>query len=264
MRKLRLAFGILLPLLAMWPLWSHADQAYRLGPNDVVRISVFGQPDLSTVSRLSENGSVTIPFAGEVRLSGMTAREAERKLTQILANKQIVKSPQVAVFVEEFESQKVAVVGQVGKPGMYSLTRGSTLLDLISEAGGLSEDAGDVAIITRKRSTMDNPVTVDLRALLEGATAVPEPKLVDGDRVYVPKMEQFFVYGEVNKPGAYRFEAGMTVMQALSVAGGLTDKATERGMKIHRSKSGVEQVVPAQLTMQIEPNDVIQVKESLF
>jgi polysaccharide export outer membrane protein len=255
---------ILLTFFAAWALSASADQAYRLGPNDVVRISVYGQPDLGTVSRISENGSVTSPVAGEVKLSGLTAREAERKLADVLAKKQIVKSPQVGIFVEEYQSQRVAVVGQVANPGMYSLTRGSSLMDLISEAGGLAEDAGDVAIITRKRGAREDRVTVDLASLLQGATQTPEPNIVDGDRVYVPKMEQFFVYGEVNKPGAYRFESGMTVMQALSVAGGLTDKGTERGMKIHRKKSGAEQAVPAHLMKEIEPNDVIQVKESLF
>ncbi len=260
----RRLFVIVVALVGFWTLSASADQAYRLGPNDVVRISVYGQPDLGTVARISENGSVTLPVVGEVKLSGMTAREAERKVSDILATKQIVKSPQVGIFVEEYQSQKVAVVGQVVKPGMYSLTRGSTLMDLISEAGGLAEDSGDVAIITRKRGALEDRIPVDLRSLLEGATQTPEPKIVDGDRVYVPKMEQFYVYGEVNKPGAYRFEAGMTVMQALSIAGGLTDKGTERGMKIHRKKNGTEEVVPAQLQKGIEPNDVIQVKESLF
>lgn len=244
---------------------AFADQGYRLGTNDVVRVTVYGQPDLGTVARISERGSITLPVVGEVKLSGLTAREAERKLVDVLTQKQVVKSPQVGLFVEEFQSQRVSVVGQVAKPGVYSITRGSTVLDLISEAGGLNEDAGDVAILTRKGGRGEERVEVDLSGILEGRPGAVEPSISDGDRIFVPRMEQFYVYGEVNKPGAYRYERGMTVMQALAVAGGLTDKGTERGMKIRRKRGdGVEETLAATLSQEVQASDVLQVKESLF
>jgi polysaccharide export outer membrane protein len=148
---------------------------------------------------------------------------------------------------------------------VYTITRAGRITDLISEAGGLSEDAGDVAIITRKGGRADEQSVLDLASLLEARPNAPEPRVGDGDRIFIPKSERFYVYGEVNKPGVYRLERGMTVVQALSVAGGLTDKGTERGMKIRRkTKNGGEEVLPAQLTRPIQGDDVLDVKESLF
>jgi polysaccharide export outer membrane protein len=243
----------------------HADPSYRLGVSDVVRVTVYGQPDLSTVSRVSENGSVTLPTVGQVTVSGLTAGEAELKLAKILTEMEVVKDAQVGIVVEQYLSKKVTVLGEVARPGVYAITRGTTVTDMISEAGGLSADAGDVAIVTRKRASRDQQVVVDLPALLKGRSNVPEPRVSDGDRIFVPKADVFYVYGEVNRPGAYPLERGMTVLQAISVAGGLTDKGTERGLKIRRKKSdGGEEVIPAHMTQPVQPNDVLQIKESLF
>lgn len=264
---MRVNSGILLFAIfaSLFPVAGNCGQSYTLGGNDVVRVTVYGQPDLGTIARIAENGSITLPVVGEVRLGGLTAREAERKIAEVLARSNIVKSPQVGVFIEEFQSQMVAVLGEVGKPGMYAITRGKTLMEMISEAGGLSEEAGYIAILTPRDAAGGEKVVVDLSMLLEGRDLKKEPIMRGGDRIYVPKMERFYVYGEVKSPGAYRFERGMTVMQALAVAGGLSDKGTERGMKIRRKKGdGTEQVLPAKLTEQIQASDVIQVKESLF
>lgn len=244
----------------------HADTAYRLGTNDVVRVTVYGQPDLSAVVQVSENGSIVIPTIGEVGVAGLTAREAEIRLANILERREVVRDAQVGLIIESYESKRVAVLGEVANPGVYAITRGSTVMDMISEAGGLSQDAGDLAILTRRGGNASQKKTViDLPALLEGRLNTPEPSVKDGDRIYVPRMEQFYVYGEVNQPGVYRLEPGMTVIQALSVAGGITDKGTKRGMSIRRTtKEGREQTIPASLTHSIEPNDVLYVKESLF
>ncbi len=248
-----------------WTLGVRADQSYRLGPNDVVRVTVYGHPDLSTTARVTENGGVTFPIIGEVSLGGLTGREAEVKLQTLLTEQKIVKSPQVTLIVDKYESQRVSVLGEVARPGMYAITRGSTLMDLISEAGGLKEEAGEVAILTRKDEAPNQARVIDLVSLLEGRTSTPEPKVENGDRIYVPRMEQFYIYGQVNKPGAYRLERGMTIMQALSVASGLTDKGTERGIKIRRKiNDGVEREFAATLTQRIQASDVIYVNESLF
>lgn len=243
----------------------YSGDAYQLGANDVVRVTVYGQPDLSTTARISEKGTISLPVVGEVSIAGLTAREAERRLVTVLTQKDVVKAPQVGVFVEEFQSQRVSVVGQVAKPGVYAITRGGTVLDLISEAGGLNAEAGDIAILTRARRGGEERVVIDLRQVLEGRSGAVEPRVSDGDRIFVPRMEQFYVYGEVKKPGAYRYERGMTVMQALAIAGGLSEKGTERGMKIRRKRGdGAEETLPASLSQEIQPSDVLQVKESLF
>ncbi|MBV5272309.1 MAG: SLBB domain-containing protein [Lamprocystis purpurea] len=252
-------------LLFVLSLGALADQSYRLGANDVIRVTVYGHADLSTVARVAENGGVTIPIIGEVSLGGLTGREAELKIQSLLKEQKIVKSPQVTLIVDKYESQRVSVLGEVKKPGVYPITRGSSLMDLISEAGGLGEEAGEVAIVTRKDEGAGRGRVIDLVSLLEGSAVTPEPTVADGDRIFVPRMERFYIYGQVNKPGAYRLERGMTVMQALSVASGLTDKGTERGIKVRRkSGDGTEQEFSAQLTQRIQANDVIYVNESIF
>ena len=140
---------VFIVLFLGWSLGAPADQSYRLGANDVVRVTVYGHPDLSTIARVAENGGVTIPIIGEVALGGLTGREAELKIQSLLTEQKIVKSPQVTLIVDKYESQRVSVLGEVVRPGVYPITRGSSLMDLISEAGGLREEAGEVAIVTR-------------------------------------------------------------------------------------------------------------------
>ncbi|WP_200374296.1 SLBB domain-containing protein [Thiocystis violacea] len=259
-------FLFILSMIAfLWSLGVQGAESYRLGVNDVVRISVYGHPELDVVAQIAADGSIRFPAVGELSIAGLTPREAERRLAESLVRKEIVKDPQVSLVIDKYQSQMVTMLGQVANPGVYVMTRDSTLMDLVSQAGGLKEDAGDTAVLTRKAGGSESRVVVDLLALMEGRSATPEPKVADGDRIFIPRMELFYVYGEVNRPGAYRLAPGMTVMQALSVAGGLTDKGTDRGLKIRRKTShGVEQQLPAELTHSIEPSDVIQVKESLF
>jgi polysaccharide biosynthesis/export protein len=252
-------------LACLWSGGAYTGEAYRLGGTDVVKITVYGHPEMTVESQVGENGSITLPAVGQVSVGGLTASEAERKLAKILTDKEVVKDAQVGVYIEQYQSKRVSVLGQVNHPGVYAITSGSAVTDLISEAGGLTADAGDVAVVTRKRGKTDEQTVVDLTSLLEGRHDAPEPRVSDGDRIFIPRIDRFYVYGEVNKPGAYPLERGMTVVQALSVAGGLTDKGTERGMQIRRkTKAGGEVVVPAELTGPVQANDVIQVKESLF
>jgi len=244
---------------------SQADQSYRLGANDVVRITVYGHPDLSTVARIAENGGLTLPIVGEIALGGLTSREAELKIQALLTQQRIVKTPQVTLMVDRYESKRVSVLGEVARPGVFVISRDSSLMDLISEAGGLNADAGDIAFLTRRSEGANQARAIDLVALLKGASDVPEPTVADGDRIYVPRMERFYIYGQVNKPGAYRLERGMTVMQALSVASGLTDKGTERGLKVRRKTAdGIEKEFAVSPTHLIQANDVVYVNESLF
>jgi polysaccharide export outer membrane protein len=240
------------------------SEPYRLGSNDVVRVTVFGQPDLSTVARVAENGSISFPFIGEVSVGGLTTREAEVRIGNALRAKSVVKEPQVGVMVDSFQSRRVAVLGEVKNPGIYVISRGSTVMDMISEAGGLTTNAGNTAVITSKGSASANR-SVDLSAILTGRGSVPTDTVKDGDTVFVSRMEQFYVYGQVNRPGAYPLESGMTVMQALSVAGGLTDKGTERGMKVRRTnETGSVETISVGPTNALKPSDVLFVKESLF
>jgi polysaccharide export outer membrane protein len=140
------------------------------------------------------------------------------------------------------------------------------VVDLIAEAGGLTEEAGDVAILTKKARGGRNATELDLNSLLTGKSSGQNTWLVNGDRVFVPRMQQFYVYGEVNKPGAYRLEKDLTVIQAISVAGGLTSRGTERGLTIKRKSEGAGDAssLKVELFDEVQADDVIYVKESLF
>lgn len=261
-QRLFIIFGL---LAAFWSGVSLSAQPYRLGADDVVKISVYGHPDLDLLAQIADNGTINFPSVGEVSIGGLTPRQAEQKIARALSQNEIVKSPQVNLIIDRYQSQMVTMLGEVTNPGVYVMTRQSTLMDMISQAGGLTEEAGDQAIVIHAGKGGETRRVIDLPGLMEGRLVTPLPKVVSGDKVYVPRSDRFYVYGEVNKPGAYRLERGMTVMQALAVAGGLTDKGTERGMKIRRQgSSGGEEVIPADLTQMIKASDVIQVKESLF
>lgn len=260
---LRNPFTALLLALLIWSGATSGVQPYTLGAGDLVRITVYEHPDLSIVVRISGAGNISFPLLGEVTIAGMTERQAELELANLLEREKIVRSPQVSVLVEDYQSQRISVLGNVAKPGVYTMSPGSTLTDMIAEAGGLANEAGDVAIVTRGNGATSETQQVDLAALLNRGGASQDIPVVAGDRIFVPRMRVFYIYGQVNRPNFYRLERNMTVMQALSVAGGLTDKGTERGLTIVRGGRNGE-TFRADLTQTVQPNDVIYVKESLF
>lgn len=240
---------------------------YRLGAGDLVRVDVYENPDLATLGRLSEAGVLGFPLLGEVTLAGLTEREAATRIAERLSAGRLVRDPQVSLTVEGFESQQVAILGAVARPGRYPVQPGSTVLDLLAEAGGLRDEAGERVVLRRSSGERRE---LPLTALLQGEGGDADLALRDGDRLFVPSGESFFVYGQVNRPGVYRLQPGMTVMQALSVAGGLTDKGTERGLTISRTptlaQAGTQDpvAIPAQLDQRVQPGDVVHVRESLF
>lgn len=242
-----------------------AAETYVLGAGDVVRISVFGQDDLETTQRIADDGTISFPLVGEIKIAGLTERQLERKVADQLVKKKIVRAPQVTVIIEEFLSQRVSILGKVAKPGVYSVARGERITEIIAQAGGLTEDAGDFAVVTRKGAGDADPISVDLQAVLQKGDASADIALMNGDRVFVPEMSLFYIYGQVEQPDGYRFKPGMTVMEAISVAGGLTDIGTERGLTLRRKTTGDEiETIKVDITDRLQEGDVVYVKESLF
>lgn len=255
--------GVLALTILLWSAWGHASGSYRLGAGDVIRVTVYEHPDLGALARIAADGGITFPLIGEVRVAGLTVREAELRLAQALEREGLVQQPQVSLMVESFESQRVSVLGQVKSPGVYPVVPGSTVVDMIAQAGGLAENAGSLAVVSGGKAGSKS--LVDLTSILDGESAAGNRVVANGDRIFVPLAEQFYIYGQVNRPGVYRLERGMTVMQAVSVAGGITDRGTQRGLTINRKNGGEETVaVPAELTHRVMKDDVIFVKESLF
>ncbi len=254
---------LLLVVVQLSPL--QAAEEYRLGGGDTVTIQVYEQPDLSTVTRISQDdGTVTYPLLGVVALGGLTPAEAGQKIARLLKEGGYVKFPEVTVAVKEFVSQKIPVMGQVSKPGEYVLQGESRVVDLIAQAGGLKTDAADTIIVVKNENGKPVKHKIDLLRFYAGDMD-QNIKVVEGDFILVPKMDTFYIHGEVKRPGSYRLERGMTAMQALSVGGGLTERGSLSGMKVTRLKAdGKTEEVKVELTDHLKSNDVLYVKERLF
>lgn len=239
-----------------------ADADYRLGPGDLLRVTVFGSPELSGEVRISESGFITYPLIGQVQAGGKSPAQVETQLVAQFTEGGYLRNPQVTVLVMEYRSQKVSVLGHVTKPGQYPLQSASRVLNVLAEAGGpVNEEAADTATLVRKDGSK---VTIDLIALFSGDPA-HNHAVAGGDTIYVPRAPQFYVYGEVQRPGMYKLERGMTVSRAISAGGGLTPRGSERRVIVkRRDEQGKEQVYSARGSDLLQPDDVLMVKEGLF
>jgi polysaccharide biosynthesis/export protein len=255
--------------LLFWLLVAFAHAAskdYILGPGDAVKVTVYEQPDLTTEARISEAGAINFPLLGQVTVGGTTTAAVEATIAKLLRDGKFVKQPHVNVGVTQYRSQQISVLGYVSKPGKYALEGPSTVADLLALAGGVTQEGADRATLTRQGT--DNHTAkkeIDLLALLQTGDAAHNMAVANGDVLYVPRAPVFYIYGEVQKPGVYRLERHMSVVQALSVGGGLTGRGTERGIKIkRRGADGRPQTIEPSLSDLLTPDDVIYVKESLF
>ena len=321
---------------------------YILGAGDLVRINVYGSPDMQTEARLSAAGTITFPLIGEVKLGGSSPKTSENKIAQLLEQGSFVKKAQVNLVVLQYQSQFVSVLGDVYKPGKYSLDRPSTLSDLLALAGGITPNGSDMVTLIRTESGKTTRQDFDLRNLIIKADATSNPRvsgddiiyvnarevsvlgqvnrpgkysvvsgvrtvldflsqaggissggadkivviikrngktekheidvdqlyrkgdisenfdMTDGDSIYVPRMPVFYIYGEVQRPGAFRLERNMNLAQALSTGGGLSARGTERGIKIKRQVNGALETLRANASDLLQADDVVFISESLY
>ncbi|RJP84271.1 MAG: periplasmic polysaccharide biosynthesis/export protein [Desulfobacteraceae bacterium] len=241
-------------------------QDYILGEGDVLTISIYDQPDLQSTLRISGDGMITLPLIGQVAAAGLSVDQLGKKIESRLADGYIV-DPHVNIFVEEFRSLKATILGGVNTPGLYELKGQTSLLELISKAGGLTKEASNQAIIQRNQENNKGKkaITVNLSELMEKGQSSQNLSIVNGDNIYIPKKKVFYVTGEVKSPNSYDYEEGLTVIQALTKAGGVNDKAAPGRIKIIRSTNGKEELLErVKMDLQVEANDVIVVPESYF
>jgi polysaccharide export outer membrane protein len=235
---------------------------YRLGAGDLIRIVVFDHDELSVDTRISQTGNITFPLVGLVPVAGLTTRDAELLLARRLTEGGFVKQAEVSVLVEEFQSQKVSVMGQVAKPGQYPLDSSKKVLDLLAMAGGvLNDTAADDATLVRADGKR---IVIDLQKLFDGDPAV-NYGVQDGDTVFVAHAPQFYIYGQVQHPGQYRLMRNTTISQAISIGGGLMPRGTQRGALVKRvDSSGKERQYSVRSDDVLQPNDVLMIKASIF
>lgn len=268
-----------LPAVAAAPVAPLGADGLRLGPNDLLEITVFEAPELSRSVRVGGTGVISLPLLGEVAAAGLTPRELEQQLEQTLRARYI-RDPHVSVQISEMQSHAVSVVGAVAKPGVFQIRESRPLLELIAMAGGLSPEAGETAIVVRGDAAMpsvrgsssggvvagvvagggtdddagaalaDASITVSLRALLESGDTRHNVTVGPGDLVKVSSAGLVYVVGEVRRPGAFPLarRPGLTVLQAVALGEGLGPRAARgRAMIIRTGADGARVELPVDL-----------------
>jgi polysaccharide export outer membrane protein len=271
MKRHLLRFAFALVLLAGLAASAAAQTSYVLGPQDVVNVTVLGETDLSRKYTIEQDGTFTFPLIGRVTARGLTLRALEQELKTKLVAGGFLKNPEVSVAIDAYQSQRIMIWGQVNQPGEYQLAGDMTLLTALAKAGSITATAGREAVIIRavKKGVADGPppepeiVRIDLNALQAGNMAL-NVQLMDGDTINIPKAQSAFVSGHVKTPGAYTVDQGMTVLQMLALAGGLTERGSDRRINIIRTTDGKKKEFSAKLTTVVLPGDTIVVGQRIF
>lgn len=245
---------------------SSATPEYRLGAGDIIRVSVYQNPDLALDTRISETGVVSYPLLGNIRIGGLGVTAAEKLIADGLRNGNFVKQPQVTIVVTQVRGNQASVLGQVNRPGRYPLeVAGLRLTDVLAMAGGTAVNGSDTVVVTGVRDAKPFRMEVDMPSVFAAGGSEKDIPIKNGDVIWVERQPLVYIYGEVQRPGPFRLERDMTLMQALATGGGLTLRGTEKGIRIHR-KGADGKVVVVQPTMddKVQDGDVVYVKESLF
>jgi len=250
---------------------------YVIGPRDLLEIKVFELPEFDHTVRVSEDGTITLPLLGTVKVGGLTKDKIEKKLSEQLDK--YVKNAQVSVFIKEYQSSRVAIIGAVEKPGMYELVGRQTLLQMISQAGGFKENAANEIYVLREGQDGNTAsLAIDLEDLLLNGNQKLNIPIYPNDVINVPvdRLITVFVFGEVRNPGAIQVKMSqkVTLLQAIAQAGGLSENASKRGVIVKRKdKSGKELNIQVNLNdiikgkkkdIPLKEGDVVIVKESIF
>lgn len=259
------AFVVLCALSFLNPAFA-ASVEYKLGAGDTIRITVFQNPDMELETRVSEEGSINYPLIGTVQVAGLSTSAAEQLIAERLTSGGFVKRPQVNINVLDARSTQVSVMGMVNKPGRYALeSNAMPVTAVVTLAGGVMPEASDIVIVTGKRDGKPFRQEVDLPAMYLNETSETNVLVQAGDEIYVQRAPVFYIYGEAQKPGSYRLERNMSVIQALAQGGGPTIRGTERNIKLmRRNGDGVTEEIKPKLTDLVRADDVIYVRESLF
>lgn len=236
---------------------------FVLGEGDLVRLTMFGQPDMETTAYVSAQGKLSLPLIGAIDVGGMTPTEAGDRVSAAYRNGGYFLNPQVNLTVEQYRSRQISVLGEVNQPGRYPLETHTTVLDALAMAGGVMPSGARTVTVLRRSGTETKRLSVDMDQVV--GSGYGGIALIAGDVLYVPEAQKFYIYGEVQRPDAYPLKPGMTVMQAISVGGGVTERGSSSRVEIRRrDASGKLRTYGPDLNDPVQADDVIYVKERFF
>jgi polysaccharide biosynthesis/export protein len=276
---------LLLPVLVA-PATAAAEGPadYLVGPNDVLVITVFDQPQLSGKYLVQADGSVTFPLLGRLKAGGMSMQAVEDDLRGRLISSGILTKPQVAVSIDQYRSQQVFVMGEVRQPGALQFTGAMDVIEALARAGAVTDRADTEAVIVRpqnasgaaantprdaaaiERARTDGTaeiIKVDLQELQSGVLA-QNVSLRPGDTIFIPRAKSVFVSGQVRTAGEYVIRRGMTVRQVIALAGGVTDRGSTKRIQVIRRSEDKEVTQSIQLQDLVQPGDTIVVRDRFF
>ena len=247
-----------------------AQESYRLGPRDIVSVSVYGHQELTGRFPVGDEGSITFPLLGAVPAGGLTVTELQASLVRGLSDG-FLRSPQVSVDIVQYMSQRVYAIGEVRTPGAITLTGTASLLDLLVKAGSLTEQAGGEIRVLRRRGAnatgplapgqpdVDEIARISVQQVRRGLISF-NGTLLDGDTIFVPRAETVFVLGNVNKPGTYLLDPGVTtVLTAIAQAGGVSELGSTKRVRVSRIQNGQNVEFEVKLDDLLQPGDTVVV-----
>jgi polysaccharide export outer membrane protein len=263
--------GGCLPLVAFAqavsaPMAMNTSAEYRLGAGDILRVTVFQNPDLTLETRVSEAGTLSFPLLGTVRLGGLSVSQAEQLIAKGLKDGNFVKNPQVSIALLAVKGNQASVLGQVNRPGRYPIdVTDMHVTDMLANAGGVAITGGDLVVLTGTRGGKPYRLEIDVPGIFTPNGRGQDVTVENGDVLWVDRAPMIYIYGEVQRPGQIRLERSMTVVQALAAGGGLTLRGTEKGVRVSRkdAEGKVQSIQPA-MDDALKDGDVIFVRESLF
>ena len=239
---------------------------YRLGPGDTVRVQVYQNPDLTLETRVTENGMITFPLIGSVKIGGLTVAAAERVIADALRLGGYIKQPQVTVMPVQIRNNQVSVLGQVNRPGRYPLeTLNTNVSEVLAIAGGTAPGGADIAIVTGTRDGKPFRKEIDIAGMFLDNKMQDNLLVANGDVIYVHRAPTFYIYGEVQRPGPQRVERNMTIREALALGGGPTEHGSELNLSLYRrGPDGKVVSSTPDLSDPVRTDDVIYLSGSVF
>lgn len=238
---------------------------YKLAAGDSIKVQVYQNPDLTLEARVSENGTISYPLVGSVNIGGMSIPQAEKTVATALEHGKILKKPQVNILLLQVRGNQVSVLGEVQRPGRFPLeTTSVRVSDMLASAGGITPQGNDQVIVSGTREGKPFRKAIDVPSLFRPEASADDVLLAPGDTLYVTKAPTFYIYGAAQRPGTYKLERGMTVQQALAIAGGPNARGSERMRLDRKAADGRLEHYEARMTDTVQPGDVLFVKESLF